>query len=174
MVAVADGDLEAFEGLVRRHQRTAWGVAWRLLRDPAEAEDAAQDAFLKILDAAPRYRPTASFRTYLYRVITHVCLDRLKKKRPVYLARLPIVASPEPGPADRAEAREDAAAVRRALGALPPRQRAALVLRYYECLSYQEIAQAMDTSVKAVERLLARGRGMLRDLLADRKEGAGK
>ena len=161
MLAVAGGDLDAFGELVRRNQRYAWNAAWRLLQDPAEAEDAAQDAFLKILDAAPRYRPTAAFRTYLYRVVTRLCLDRLEKKRPTYTDRLPAAASDEPGPADALLQQETAAAVRRALGTLPPRQRAALVLQHYENLSYMEVAQAMNTSVKSIERLLARGRKTL-------------
>ena len=78
MQAASGGDMEAFGKLVRRHERSAWNAAWRLLGDATEAEDAAQDAFLKILDAAPRYRPTASFRKYLYRVVTRLCLNRMR------------------------------------------------------------------------------------------------
>jgi RNA polymerase sigma-70 factor (ECF subfamily) len=146
---------------VRRYERLAWNAAWRLLGDATEAEDAAQDAFLRILDAAPRYRPTASFRTYLYLVVTRLCLDRMEKKRPHYVGQPPVSASAEPGPTDALAQREAADAVRRALDALPARQRAALILRHYEDLSYLEIAGAMDTSVKSVERLLARGREAL-------------
>jgi len=167
MQAAAGGNLDAFGELVRRHQRSAWNAAWRLLGDPAEAEDAAQDAFLKILDAASRYRPTASFRTYLYRVVTRVCLDRLDKKRPHYVDRLPTSPSADPDPPDTLARRESADAVRRSLDALPPRQRAALVLRHYENLSYQEIADAIGTSVKSVERLLARGRDALQGRLKE-------
>ena len=165
MQAVAVGDTDAFGELVRRHQRSAWNAAWRLLGDATEAEDAAQDAFLKILDAAPRYRPTASFRTYLYRVVTRLCLNRMEKKRPHYVDRLPVSPSADPGPPETLALRESADAVRRALDALPPRQRAALILRHYEDMSYQEIAEAMDTSVKSVERLLGRGREGLQRLL---------
>ena len=167
MQTVGRGDLDAFGEIVRRHQTSAWRAAYRLLGDAAEAEDAAQDAFLKILDAAPRYRPTASFRTYLYRVVTRVCLDRLKKKRPIYVDRPPPCASDDPSPPDVLAHREDETAIRRALDALPPRQRAVLILRHFEDLSYQEIADAMDTSVKAVERLLARARDALRPRLKE-------
>jgi len=169
MQEVADGGIEAFGELVRRNQRHAWNTAWRLLQDPAEAEDAAQDAFLKILDAAPRYRPRAAFRTYLCRVVTRLCLDRLEKKKPVYVADLPVSVSPAPAPSDELAARDRAAVVRQALQGLPPRQRVALVLRYYDDLSYREIAQAMGTSVKSVERLLARGRDALGDRLRELK-----
>mgnify|MGYP006304968251 CR=1 FL=1 len=165
MLAVASGDLDAFGELVRRHQRSAWNVAWRMLHDSTEAEDAAQDAFLKILNAAPRYRPTASFRTYLYRVISRLCLDRLRKMHPIYTDRLPPSVSEDPGPPEQIGRRETAADVRRALDTLPPRQRMALGLRHFEELSYKEIAEVMDTSVKSVERLLSRGREALADPL---------
>ena len=165
MQAASGGDMEAFGELVRRHERSAWNAAWRLLGDAAEAEDAAQDAFLKILDAAPRYRPTASFRTYLYRVVTRLCLNRMEKRGPQYVDRLPVSPSADPGPPETLARRETAHAVRHALNALPPRQRAALILRHYEDMSYQKIAETMDTSVKSVERLLGRGREGLQRLL---------
>jgi len=163
--------MTAFGELVRRHQTSAWRAAYRLLGDAAEAEDAAQDAFLKILDAAPRYRPTASFRTYLYCVVTRLCLDRLQKKRPIYVDRLPPRASDDPGPPDVLARQEQEKAIRRALDALPARQRAALILRHFEDLSYQEIADAMDASVKAVERLLARARDALQASLKEFRKG---
>ena len=87
MLAVRAGDLAAFEHLVVRHQSSAWNAAYRFLGDAAEAEDLAQEAFLKILDAAPRYQPTAKFRTYLYRVVTRLCLDRLQRYRDQGVAR---------------------------------------------------------------------------------------
>lgn len=170
MLAVACGDLDAFGELVRQHQRSAWNVAWRMLQDPTEAEDAAQDAFLKILNAAPRYRPTASFRTYLHRVISRLCLDRLRKKHPIYTDRVPPATSDDPGPAEQIGRQETAADVRRALDALPPRQRMALVLQHFEELSYREIAEAMDTSIKSVERLLSRGREALADALKNARQ----
>ena len=80
MVRAAAGDLAAFENLVRRNQAAAWALAWRVLRDATEAEDVVQEAFLRIYKAASRYEPTARFRTYLYSVITRLCLDRAEKK----------------------------------------------------------------------------------------------
>jgi len=149
----------------------AWSVAYRFLGDATEAEDAAQDAFLRVLEAAPRYRPTAAFRTYLYRVVTRLCLDRLEKKRPRYVDQLPATPSADLGPPETLARRESADAVRRALEVLPARQRAAVVLRHYEGLSYQEIADAMNASVKSVERLLVRGRESLANRLQEfRKE----
>ena len=159
--AVGRGDLPAFEQVVLRHQKEAWSVALRFLGDATEAEDVAQEAFLRILEASPRYRPTASFRTYLYRVVTNLCLDRARKKRPLYLERLPDAASSGPTPADAFAAQERHEAVRVALETIPPRQRAAIVLRHFEGLSIQEIASILEATPKAVERLLARARSAL-------------
>ena len=165
MSAVAAGDLGAFEHLVLRHQRSAWNAAYRFVGDEAEAEDIAQEAFLHILEAAPRYQPTARFRTYLYRVVTRLCLDHAKKKRPVYNSELPDSPDSAGSPLDVLMTVERAQAVRNALGGLPSNQRIAVILRYYEGLAYADIASALETTTKAVERLLARARESLEKLL---------
>ena len=167
MLAVGRGDLAAFEEIVLRHQSAAWGAAWRFLGDAAEAEDVVQDAFLKVLDAAPRYAPTAAFRTYLFRVVTRLCLDRVRKRRPIYTDDLPVAVDAAPAPLDGMAAAERDRAVRQALDGLPPNQRMALVLRHYEDLAYREIAAVLGTSEKAVERLIARARETLADQLKD-------
>jgi RNA polymerase sigma-70 factor, ECF subfamily len=162
MQAVAQGDLNAFEQIVLRHQQTAWAVANRFLGDPSEAEDVAQDAFLKILAAAPRYRPSAAFRTFLIRVVSRLCMDRARKMHPFYTDEPPELPATDPSASQTALRVERDMAIRRALDALPPAQRMAVVLRYYEDLDYRAIADAMDTTEKAVERLLARARVALR------------
>jgi len=167
MQAVGRGDLLAFEQVVLRHQKEAWSVARRFLGDATEAEDVAQEAFLRILEASPRYRPTASFRTYLYRVVTNLCLDRAEKKRPLYLESLPDAAASDPSPADAFVAQERDQAVRAALETIPARQRAAIVLRHFEGLSTREVASVMEITPKAVERLLARARSALELRLKD-------
>ncbi len=161
MQATAEGDMEAFGELVRRHQASAWRIAYHYVADQAKAEDLAQDAFLKILEAAPRYRPTARFATYLYRVIANLCTDWHRKRRPDYAADVSPRPDGAPRPEERLEAEERECAVREALQALPHRQRLAVVLRYYEQLPLADIAEAMDTTYKAVERLLARARKSL-------------
>lgn len=170
MQAVGKGDMEAFRDLVLAYQRPAWSVAFRLLRDPAEAEDVVQDAFLKIFDAAPRYRPTASFRTYLYQVVSRLCFDRAEKKRPEYTDELPDVADLSPGPGEVVAARQGEDAVRMALDALPPNQRIAVILKHYEGLSYAEIGLAIGVTAKAVEGLLGRARSTLQIRLAPLKK----
>jgi len=170
MLAVGKGDLGAFNETVRRHQHTAWRVAYRFLDDPVEAEDITQEAFLRILTAAPRYKPTAAFSTYLYRVITRLCIDQVRKKRPIIVDSFPGLIDPAPDPAAALAVKERDALIRRALDALPSRQRMAVILKYYEGLRYAEIGSAMNISDKAVERLLSRARKILRSSLAHLKK----
>ena len=167
MTAASEGDMDAFEELVLRHQAGAINVALRLLSDEHRAQDAAQEAFLRLLESAPRYRPTARFRTYLYRILTRICVDHYRKRVP---ERHPDITSVESGHAAPPEVliqRERANRVRAAIGSLPMRQRVALVLKHYEGLSYGEIAETMGSSVSAVDSLLARARSALRDRLKD-------
>jgi RNA polymerase sigma-70 factor (ECF subfamily) len=165
MQALAGGDLDAFDQIVLRHQKSAWAIACRFLSDRHEAEDVVQDAFLRLLEAAGRYQPTCSFKTYFYQIISRLCLDRAKKKRPQHLDTIPDVPDSGPDATSETERRQNAEAVRAALAVLPPQQRLAIVLRYYEGLSYQDIASALETTPKAVERLLARGRDRLQAIL---------
>ena len=170
MLAVAQGDLDAFDQIVLRHQELAWRIAFRFLGDRHEAENVAQEAFLRILDAAPRYKPTAAFGTYLSRVVTRLCLDHAQKKRPLPADSLPAVQDVNPSAAERMAVQDRDRTIRAALDGLPPAQRMAVVLRYFEGLDCRSVASAMDTTVKAVERLLARARGTLQPLLAELSE----
>ncbi len=161
MQQVAEGDMDAFGELARRHQGSAWRIAYHYVGDRAEAEDLAQEAFLKILDAASSYRPTARFSTYLYRVIANLCIDYHRKKRPDYPGEMPPRESRVGAPDERLSSAERGRAIQQALEELPDRQRMATVLRYFENLSLAQIADTMDTTYKAVEHLLARARESL-------------
>ena len=161
MLAVRGGDLAAFEQIVLRHQTEAWRVAYRFTGDAAQAEDLAQEAFLRILDAAGRYEPTATFRTYLYRILTRLCIDYGRKKRPILSDSLLVRADGEASPAELAEQRDRQRRIQGALGALPADYRMAVVLRYFEGLNATQMGKAMGKSVKAIERLLARAREAL-------------
>ncbi|MBN1855244.1 MAG: RNA polymerase sigma factor [Pirellulales bacterium] len=165
MSKVAEGDLTAFEQLVSRHQGSAWNAAFRLVGDLHAAEDISQEAFLRILRAARRYQPTAAFRTYLYRIITRLCRDYRRKAFPSLCQNPDAKAGQIPYPEACVAAREEHLAVQDAIASLPVKQREAIILRYYERLSYDEIAEIMGSSSKGVERLLARGRAALTTLL---------
>jgi RNA polymerase sigma-70 factor (ECF subfamily) len=165
MGQAATGDLAAFEELVMRHQSAAWALAYHYLSDPAEAEDIVQEAFLRLLESAHRYRPMAKFRTYFNRIVVRLCLDFRSKKRPVYCETMPEKAETGNNPELFLHKKETANELKRALEALPPTQRMALLLRYLEDFTYSEIADAMNISTKAVDSLLQRGRQALRTRL---------
>jgi len=161
MALVAAGDWAAFDRLVLRHQDAVWRTAYRIVADCQAAEDLAQDAFLRIFEAADRYRPEAAFRTYLYRVLVRLCLDYRRKGRAMPAEAALLATDEASRPDQRLVEGEREAIVQQAVARLPARQRAAIVLKYNEGLAVREIAEAMQLSVKAVERLLARGRATL-------------
>lgn len=165
MLRVRDGDMSAFEQLVIINQAWAWRVAYRFLGDKDEAADVIQDAFLRLLETSDRYQPTALFKTYMYQIITRLCLDKVKKKQPVYMETVPDIADSRPDVDEVMIRQERSAAVRNALDSLSPNQRMVIILRYYEELNYEQIASALEITYKAVERLLARGRNNLRTIL---------
>lgn len=174
LVLYANGDPDAAKALMMRLTPRVLGYAARLLSDRAEAEDVAQEAMLRLWKVAPDWRQgEAKVSTWLYRVVTNLCTDRLRKKRSVALDE---VAEPEDGRASVAQGmieNERAAALKAALATLPERQRQAVILRHIEGVANPEIAQMMDISVEAVESLTARGKRALTAALADRRKDLG-
>ena len=161
MQAVARGDIDAFNEIVLRYQSLAWKAAYRFLGDAMEAEDAAQESFLNILKTASRYRPTATFRTFIYRILANLCIDRARKKHPDYTDDLSAVSDLSSSPLKDLIEKERQAQIRKALDSLPPNQKAAMILRHYEDLSYTEIAQILGVTHKAVAGLISRARASL-------------
>jgi RNA polymerase sigma-70 factor (ECF subfamily) len=163
MLQVKEGSQAAFEVLVEKYQGPLTNLIYHLVLDRAEAEELAQEVFLRAYRAASRYRAEAKFSTWLYRIAVNLCLNHLKGRRAGQ--RLPLedgfAASEAERPDLQLERRELARLVERALDALPERQRTAVVLHRFEGLSYREIAQAMDCSVEAVEALLGRAKASL-------------
>lgn len=161
---ISQGDEKAFEEILKRHQDAVYGFARRLLKDPQEAEDAAQETFLRLYRTSKRYRPEASLRTYLLKIIKNICIDHHRKKRPELMDELP--ESPEKEtPLDMLESAIAMDDLERAIEMLPVNQRTALLLRHTEQLSYKQISKVMDVSVGAVESLLVRARRRLREIL---------
>ncbi len=171
MSAAVRGDRVAFDQLVRRHTPRMYRVALRVLGAPSDAEDAVQDAWIAAWRALPGYRGDAAPATWLYRVVTNTALGHLRRQRPTVgfdQADFAHVVDTGPGPEATAVGSADATAVHRALTRLQPAQRAAVVLREFEGLSYEEVAEVLDTTVAAVRSRLHRGRAALHDhLLAD-------
>ena len=165
MARIADADARAFETLVGRHAERTFGLAARIMRNGADADEVVQEAMLRVWTNAPRWRPQAAFRTWLYRVVVNLCLDR---KRHAPFAALDAAGDPPdeaPDAAARIEVDETARLVAAGLDALPERQRIALVLTYYEGLSNADAAAVMATSVSSIEALLVRAKRALRQSL---------
>jgi len=165
MARTAQGDGRAFETLSRRHARRSLGLARRILRNDAVAEEIVQDAFLRVWVHAPRWRPEAEFRTWLYRVVVNLCLNAKRRAPDLPLAAAGDPADPRPGAGAMLEVDERDRQVAAAIDALPPRQHAAIVLTYHEGLDNAEAAAVLDTSVSGVETLLVRAKRALRAAL---------
>ena len=183
LARVAREDASAVRQLVARKLPRLLSLAVRLLGDRSEAEDVAQEAFVRIWKQAPHWREgEARFDTWLHRVAMNLCYDRLRSRRETLHADLQDAQSLEaasaahavsaggaadgagapPTPEAALEARQDGARVRAALAALPSRQREALVLTYYQELSNAQTAAVMGIGIEALESLLARARRTLR------------
>jgi RNA polymerase sigma-70 factor (ECF subfamily) len=167
MAASATGAADAFRLLVDRHSASAWRLAWRLTGDGGEAEDLVQEGFARLWRQAPRWQAGQSgVGAFLQRVITNLAIDRSRRQRPQLMDELPDRADPAPL-ADALLAEADLATrIQACLASLPERQRAAIVLTYWEGLTGPMAAELLDLSPKAFESLLIRARAALKSVLA--------
>jgi RNA polymerase sigma factor (sigma-70 family) len=170
------GDEAAMRALVARKLPRLLALARRMLGDAAEAEDVAQETFVRIWRHAAGWRTErARFDTWVHRVALNLCYDRLRGRREWASADLPEIADEGLDGGSAAEAQrheDDSVRVERALKAIAPRQREAIVLTYYQTMSNAEAAAVMDVSIEALESLLARGRRSLQMiLLGDENDG---
>jgi RNA polymerase sigma-70 factor, ECF subfamily len=157
------GDQNAFADLVTRYQSAVYNMAYRMLGDPTEAEDAAQEVFVRAWNQLHTFQLDRRFSTWLLSIASHYCIDVLRRRRPA--APLDDVAlyveSDEPAPDEIALQGEQADTVKRLLNRLPDKYRSVTVLRYYNDLSYEEIARVTGLTESAVKTQLHRARRML-------------
>lgn len=160
---VGRGEPAASRALVTAKLSRILGLATRLLRDPAEAEDVAQEAFVRVWRQAGSWQAgRARFDTWLHVVVLNLCRDRLRRRREVTVDVMPEVADPAPDAEAALIAAQQGDCVADALAALPIRQKEAIMLVHYQGLSGAQAAAALEISVEALESLLARGRRALR------------
>jgi RNA polymerase sigma-70 factor (ECF subfamily) len=169
------GNQEAFAKLVTRHQRYVYNLAYRLLRDTDEAEDLAQEAFLRAWRGLGGFRGEAKFTTWLYRVVTNLCYNRLNGLRrqlvDVNADDVDLLASPsDKDPPVVAEAAERRAFLHRQIAALPDKYQLVITLFYLQGFSYQEIAQVLDLPLGTVKTHLYRARERLKQQLQASEE----
>jgi RNA polymerase sigma-70 factor, ECF subfamily len=174
MELVRAGDTTAFETLVARHQSLVAGTVARMLGDNSDVEDVAQQVFVRVWKSAGRYVPRARFTTWLLKITRNLVFNELRRRKRHALTPL----QSEPG-SEEMQLKDDRGqtpdasllavelqrAIESALGELPETQRMALVLRRYEELSYEEIAEVLEQSVPAVKSLLFRARTQMRERL---------
>ena len=164
------GDRQAFSQLVSSHRQGVVNVVYRMCGDPNLAEDMAQEAFLRAWQKLPDYQPKAPFRYWVYRIATNAALDVLRRQRDTLDVDELQVAADAPDLEERSASTARNQQVKEAVKALPAASRMVLVLREYEGLSYQEIADTLDIPIGTVMSRLSYARGKLRQMLAAQLE----
>ena len=179
--AVQNGDQDAFEQLVRAYDHSVLRLAVNLLRSQEDAQDVYQEAFLRVYKNIHAFRFDCSFHTWLYRIVTNICLDHLRKKK-VRKEEATVVETAE-GPVDRMDAVEESSAhadpersmrnsqlslrIDSALGELTPRERMVFELRHYQGLRLRAIGEMLGTSEEAAKNCLFRATQKMRAVLGD-------
>jgi len=167
-LAAQQGDSAAFMEIVDAFQKPVFNLCYRMLGDAPEAEDAAQETFLRAYTKIDTYNPNRKFSSWLLSIASHYCIDRLRKRRYQMVSwdDLPPwrwLPDTKPQPEAVALKHEADENVHELLDTLPADYRAATILRYWYEMSYDEIAETMDTSVSAIKSRLFRARQMLAD-----------
>lgn len=164
--AAARRDAAAFGEIVNRYYKPVYRLTWRMTGGHADTEDIAQEAFLKLWQNPRQLREAGALKGWLMRVASNAAIDRSRKRVHADIETAPEVADPTALPDDGIDRQAASRAIEQRIAALPERQRLALSLVYYEGLSNIDAAAIMETSIEAVESLLARARRGLRDSLS--------
>ena len=169
------GDQMAFGCLVHTYQTQVYNLAYRMLGNSKEAEDAAQETFLRVYLNLRKYDDSRAFRTWLLSITSHYCIDRIRRRRMTLLPLEDEIAGPdrtweiasEPNPHDAVVQRELDERLQTMLAALSPLDRAAITLCYWYDCSYEEIADVLDLTVGAVKSRLYRARRALAEMMRE-------
>jgi RNA polymerase sigma-70 factor (ECF subfamily) len=160
------GDQEAFSALVEKYKDPVFNVAYRMLGNPTEAEDVAQEAFVRAYTQLHTYKDSHRFSTWLLSIASHLSIDQLRRRRflALPLENVPFlewIADVGPSPEQSALRRETADDMQRILDTLPVKYRAVLLLRYWHDFSYEEIAQTLELTPALVKARLHRARELV-------------
>ena len=168
------GDREAFAGLVQAYQGPVYNLAYRMLGSQAEAEEAAQETFVRMYQRLATYDPQQKLSSWVLAIASHYCVDRLRRRRIVSLpldeVQVDGLTEPTEAPEPRLLAQEKEREIQSLLAELPEAYRLVLVLRYWQDLSYEEMARTLGTSASAVKAKLHRARELMAQHLSRRQE----
>jgi RNA polymerase sigma-70 factor (ECF subfamily) len=162
------GDPKALDALVKSHQSRVAALAHRLLGWPGDVDDVVQDAFVAMFEGLPRFRGRCRLSTWLFRITVNTCRRHRRRRALTKITprlRMTVAGAPESRPSAALTRRETTGRIRAALEALRPRDREVVVLRYFEALSMEDIAEILGIRRNAAEARLSRARERLRNLL---------
>jgi RNA polymerase sigma-70 factor (ECF subfamily) len=151
IAACQRGEREAFDALVARYQRPIYRLCYRYVNNHDDANDLAQEAFLKAWRGIARFRGESAFSTWLYRIAVNACLNHRALRRPPTQELTEGLVDPRPGAEADATRDDEARRVRAAVSRLPDRQRATLILKVYHDLSHAEVAEILGSTVGTVK-----------------------
>ena len=159
------GDAQAFTCLLEAYQRPVFNLCYRMLGNAQDAEDAAQETFLRAYQSLKRYDNSRPFSTWLLSIAAHYCIDQIRKRRVqiVSVEELPVPDLPEPSPGmeSNLSKKEEQQRIKAVIGVLDATDRAAVVMYYWYDFSYQEICQALSLSMSALKSRLHRARRVM-------------
>jgi RNA polymerase sigma-70 factor, ECF subfamily len=163
--AAQKGDRAAFDSRVEKYQRKIYGLCYRYVNDHQDADDLVQESFLKAYRAIGRFRGDSAFSTWLYRIAVNACINFRSARRPPGKEVPEAIPDPRQGALDGLVDDERSRAVREAVSRLPAKQRATVILKVFNEMSHQEVAQALGSSVGTVKANLFHALANLRKLL---------
>lgn len=164
--AAQTGDQNAFMQIVEAYQRPVYNLCYRMLNDSAEAEDAAQETFIRVYTKIGGYNPKRKFSSWILSIASHYCIDRLRKRRFQLvswddLSSWRWFTAKEAEPEEAALTGERHSDVQQMVASLPPDYRAVVVLRYWHEMSYEEIAETLNCTISTIKSRLFRARKMM-------------
>ena len=176
----AEGDIDAFETLIQSHQKKVYNIALRMTKNPEDAQELSQDAFVRAFIAIKKFRGDSSFATWLYRITMNVCTDFLRKRnkasvisieQSVYESQQTMqLADNEPGPDEISEKNQLKKLVKEAMDLLPPEHREVLILRDLLDMTYKDIANTLSINEGTIKSRINRARENLKKVITSRSE----